>query len=141
MEIQCSRQQTLSALHNLSAHANKQFDKATNDAAEIYSQLSTKLYNMQQSIDVREAEQQNKALSDRKMLISEKLGPTNYEVDQQRASDQRAPSSGDWILQHPKFSNWLEARTMPDSILYINGMPGAGRCVSILTRVILTQFR
>ena len=35
--------------------------------------------------------------------------------------------SGDWILKHEKVQNWREADTPVSSILWLNGIPGAGK--------------
>ena len=34
--------------------------------------------------------------------------------------------SGEWILKHEKVQNWKEADTPVSSILWLNGIPGAG---------------
>jgi hypothetical protein len=34
--------------------------------------------------------------------------------------------SGDWILKHEKVQNWMEPDTPESSVLWINGIPGAG---------------
>ena len=36
------------------------------------------------------------------------------------------PGTGDWILKHEKVQNWKEAETPVSSILWLNGIPGAG---------------
>jgi hypothetical protein len=36
------------------------------------------------------------------------------------------PGSGDWILKNEKVQNWKEADTPVSSILWLNGIPGAG---------------
>lgn len=45
--------------------------------------------------------------------------------------------SGDWILKHEKVQNWREADTPVSSILWLNGIPGAGK--TILASVIIEK--
>ncbi|TVY50823.1 Vegetative incompatibility protein HET-E-1, partial [Lachnellula cervina] len=41
----------------------------------------------------------------------------------------RSNGSGDWILKHEKIQNWYELETPISSILWLNGIPGAGKTV------------
>ncbi|TVY15598.1 Vegetative incompatibility protein HET-E-1 [Lachnellula arida] len=47
----------------------------------------------------------------------------------------RCNGSGDWILKHEKVQNWRELETPVSSILWLNGIPGAGK--TILASVII----
>lgn len=38
------------------------------------------------------------------------------------------PGTGSWILKQEKVHNWIEADTPMNSILWLNGIPGAGKC-------------
>lgn len=38
----------------------------------------------------------------------------------------RSNGTGDWILKEEKVRNWLEVDTPESSLLWINGIPGAG---------------
>lgn len=39
----------------------------------------------------------------------------------------RSQGTGDWILKEEKVRNWLEVDVPESSILWINGIPGAGK--------------
>lgn len=44
-----------------------------------------------------------------------------------RLPDQRYPTSGDWILEEHLFLQWLDPSELSSNLLYLNGMPGAGK--------------
>jgi hypothetical protein len=41
-------------------------------------------------------------------------------------------TSGNWILKHEKIQNWREMDTSISSILWVNGIPGAGMLPSLV---------
>ncbi|KAH7333141.1 hypothetical protein BKA65DRAFT_40515 [Rhexocercosporidium sp. MPI-PUGE-AT-0058] len=49
----------------------------------------------------------------------------------------RSHGTGDWILKEEKVRNWLEVDVPESSILWINGIPGAGK--TILTSIIINS--
>ncbi|KAK6860606.1 hypothetical protein PG995_004242 [Apiospora arundinis] len=60
------------------------------------------------------------------------LRPTNVNVDQAALVEARAdyPGTGEWLLENPLFREWFDPRhpSIP-SLLWINGIPGAGKTV------------
>ncbi|KAF2993718.1 hypothetical protein E8E14_000319 [Neopestalotiopsis sp. 37M] len=57
--------------------------------------------------------------------ILNKIDPPDYMADQEYAIEQwRSSDSGRWILENSRFQEWLQP--IPKSILYLNGIPGAG---------------
>ena len=74
---------------------------------------------------VARAEGQNRQLR----FVMSKLDPANYEADHEFASDQRRVSktSGEWLLNHPEFDKWADTTTPGNMLLFMNGIPGAGK--------------
>jgi hypothetical protein len=53
------------------------------------------------------------------------------EFDDACAARTDSAATGDWILRHPKVKEWKNDDVPPSSILWINGIPGAGKRVSL----------
>ncbi|ROV93245.1 hypothetical protein VPNG_09534 [Cytospora leucostoma] len=72
-----------------------------------------------------------KKLENHKFCVSrirEKLQAPDYYVDQEVATENRGGStSGAWVLQCQEFLEWNCQTTEVNGILYINGLPGAGK--------------
>ncbi|KAL8950879.1 MAG: hypothetical protein Q9222_003113 [Ikaeria aurantiellina] len=63
-------------------------------------------------------------------VLVEKLDPTDYGRDQYAASEQRRQhSSGAWILQNPSLSRWSDLNAECNPLLYLHGIPGAGKTI------------
>jgi hypothetical protein len=62
------------------------------------------------------------------IAVMEWISGANTKLDHESFRDIRHeyPGSGDWILKHEKIQNWKEADTPVSSILWLNGIPGAG---------------
>ncbi|KAI8715820.1 NACHT domain-containing protein [Fusarium sp. LHS14.1] len=66
--------------------------------------------------------------------IQEKLQSPNYQLDQEMSAERRDGSaSGLWIFDDSTFQAWLHGGPSSSKILYINGMPGAGKTVLMST--------
>ncbi|KAH7161800.1 hypothetical protein EDB81DRAFT_785561 [Dactylonectria macrodidyma] len=66
--------------------------------------------------------------------IKDKLQSPNYEFDQEISTEDRGDSiSGQWIFSDPSFQSWLDASSPDPKILYINGIPGAGKTTLMST--------
>lgn len=48
--------------------------------------------------------------------------------DQNTFYQSRAAGTGEWILTEEKVHNWMEVDVPESSILWLNGIPGAGTC-------------
>lgn len=60
--------------------------------------------------------------------IQEKLQAPDYRSDQEASTEDRnGVRSGSWVFQHPVFEKWTEAVNTEHGILYVNGIPGAGK--------------
>lgn len=106
---------------------NARFDELSFQLHSRIQELSNQLYESQNKSAEKEARERQDAMRQEKRFIADKLGPPDYETDQYRASEQRFSTSGDWILKDPDFLAWLENRNTSFPILYLHGMPGAGK--------------
>jgi hypothetical protein len=79
-----------------------------------------------------EAERQAKYVS-----VLEWLSGAQTKLDHGSACNARSehPGSGSWILMKPELENWKEADTPISSVLWLNGIPGAGMLTLPLGRV------
>ncbi|KAI1740463.1 WD40 repeat-like protein [Xylaria scruposa] len=60
--------------------------------------------------------------------IREKLEAPNYRIDQELSTEDRhGHSSGTWIFEDPSFCSWSNDNTLGHDVLYVNGIPGAGK--------------
>ena len=64
-------------------------------------------------------------------VVQERIEASDYQTDHYAISEQRRQNhSGNWILQNELFREWTNADLKQPSVLYINGIPGAGTTVS-----------
>ncbi|KAI0186162.1 hypothetical protein EV127DRAFT_188087 [Xylaria flabelliformis] len=60
--------------------------------------------------------------------IREKLEAPNYRIDQELSTEDRhGHNSGMWIFKDASFCSWSRDDTSGHNILYVNGIPGAGK--------------
>lgn len=70
----------------------------------------------------------------RLIQIKDRLKAADYQQDQEMAFETRiGTNSGDWILDVPGFDHWAGKLTTGHHVLYVHGMPGAGKstCCSL----------
>ncbi|KAI0549688.1 WD40 repeat-like protein [Xylaria curta] len=97
------------------------------------------------------AKERNRTLQDdaekhrREMCsVREKLEAPNYRVDQEISTEDRyGHDSGTWIFKDPNFCSWLDKDTSEHSVLYVNGIPGAGKTtlMSVVIEKLLEEKR
>lgn len=64
----------------------------------------------------------------RMALIKERLRAPEYFLDQEIAAQRRdGDDSGQWIFEELKYLSWSDTNALKHSVLYINGIPGAGK--------------
>lgn len=64
----------------------------------------------------------------RLLQMKDRLMAADYQQDQVMAFEARiGTNSGDWILDVPGFDHWASNLTTGHHILYVHGMPGAGK--------------
>lgn len=86
------------------------------------------LYELERGEQRLRQEQQEKAdLHEKYLKVSEwfSASPSTSE-DQRVFGGTRIKGSGDWILKDAKVQNWIEPETPISSMLWLNGIPGAG---------------
>ncbi|KAF3808322.1 hypothetical protein GCG54_00006943 [Colletotrichum gloeosporioides] len=75
----------------------------------------------------------------RMALIKEKIGAPDYDLDQQAASQRREEvDSGKWVFGEPEYVSWSSTISLDHSVLYLNGIPGAGK--STLVSLIISNL-
>ncbi|KAF7918225.1 uncharacterized protein EAE98_009837 [Botrytis deweyae] len=125
-----------------------QFEKQQKD----YTKAKTSISMIQESI-LRIQEYQREHLNHKKqfeaiekedtkrqrLALLDWLASTDPIPDHEFAVSMRAdyPSSGNWILQENKIKAWLDPQQLTVPLLWINGIPGAGK--TILTSVIIGE--
>lgn len=81
----------------------------------------------QEQIRTADEKTQEKHLS-RMALIKEKLRAPEYFLDQEIATQRRdGDDSGQWIFGEPEYLSWSDINSLNHSVLYMNGIPGAGK--------------
>jgi hypothetical protein len=126
-EIQDIRQLAVTRFDEQSAQSGTRFDELSQQLHSRFQEISEQLYKSKKMSADKEAREQQEALRQQKRFIAGKLGPPDYEADQHRASEQRFPASGDWILKDPSFLNWIDPRNSSHSTLFLHGIPGSGK--------------
>ncbi|KAL2272437.1 hypothetical protein FJTKL_06560 [Diaporthe vaccinii] len=64
----------------------------------------------------------------RLLQIKAQLGAADYQQDLEMAAEARnVTNSGDWVLQSPTFKHWADKAATRHSVLYVHGIPGAGK--------------
>lgn len=105
---------------------------------DVFTKLSEQLYGLQKSVKENEEQMHNseKELS----TILNKIDPPDFESDQVSAMDSCHSGSGQWIFESPLFSNWAKSQRVPDTVLFIHGMPGAGMDLTPTIIMVYTLF-
>ncbi|PNP57543.1 hypothetical protein THARTR1_02541 [Trichoderma harzianum] len=110
-------------------------DLAETTHQHLSSDIKKQLDEIKQSLKEKDIEQRDSLLREKCFLVT-KFEPPEYNEDQHRAYSQRdVPSSGDWILEDPRFKNWVNGNTQTENVLYLNGMPGSGK-TTLVSRIV-----
>ncbi|KAK6227428.1 hypothetical protein QIS74_00983 [Colletotrichum tabaci] len=76
-------------------------------------------------------------------LIKEKLRAPEYYLDQEVAAGKREGlDTGRWVFEESQYTSWSDHTVPAHSILYLNGIPGAGKTTlvsSIISRLLEVQ--
>ncbi|KAL2284910.1 hypothetical protein FJTKL_08467 [Diaporthe vaccinii] len=104
-----------------------------------YGAVETTRRALQETIEKsnEELKQILNVIQQKKKQILDKLGNQGPDNDKghRRLPDQRYPTSGDWILGEHNFLKWLDPDDLSNDLLYLNGMPGAGK-TTLVSRII-----
>lgn len=70
----------------------------------------------------------------RLLKIRAMIEAPDYQQDQDIAAEARGvANAGDWVSQSPAFQNWADTTAPGHGVLYVHGIPGAGKeCHSVL---------
>jgi hypothetical protein len=94
---------------------------------DLSKQIKDNIDSLKETMEKTNVEFQH-SLLERKSIITAKLDPPDYEMDQQWAYAQRhSKSFGNWVLEEPSFESWLHGDTLPSGTLYLHGIPGSGK--------------
>lgn len=96
-----------------------------------YGAVETTRHALQETIE-KSNEELKKILNvvqQKRQQILDKLGSQGSHDNRghRRLPDQRYPTSGDWILEEDIFLQWIDPNNLSADLLYLNGMPGAGK--------------
>ncbi|RYP79052.1 hypothetical protein DL771_000030 [Monosporascus sp. 5C6A] len=66
--------------------------------------------------------------------IKQRLRAPDYQTDQEiHTEDRNGSASGQWIFKDPKFLSWSDKTSPGHRVLYVNGIPGAGKTTLMST--------
>ncbi|KAI0440377.1 hypothetical protein F4803DRAFT_527373 [Xylaria telfairii] len=139
LEIQRSRDQTADLLAESSGQSTSHFNRLDERIKEVYAGLSSQIYDIRESSKTEKAIQQPVIRSQEMNSIINKLDPPHFEEDQYSALHSCHPKSGEWLFQTPTYQTWSQSTALPDSVLFIHGMPGAGK--TLLASRIISHLR
>lgn len=114
----------------------REIEKSAPECSQQLMTLLSRLQDGQDSIPERtEASEQPERL-----LVFGYPTRQDYAARHNDALGRRQPSTGQWFLEHPKFSQWLEK---PQETLFCPGIPGAGKTIltSIVIEDLLNRFK
>lgn len=96
-----------------------------------YEAVETTRRALQETIEKsnEELKQILNVIQQKRKQILDKLGSQGSHDDKghRRLPDQRYPTSGDWIMEERLFIQWFDPDDLSHDLLYLNGMPGAGK--------------
>ncbi|KAI1775101.1 hypothetical protein F4818DRAFT_417845 [Hypoxylon cercidicola] len=99
------------------------------------------IHKVRQDISVMQEEQKQSMTEERVekhkarvFSIRGKLQAPNYQIDQEIATeDRQGYDSGVWIFGDPNFRAWSRNEASDHNVLYVNGIPGAGKTTLMST--------
>lgn len=103
------------------------FQQYQQDSREIMLHIQQYRNDRSQILDLLEKKEEARSKK-RYIEIMEWVVGAPTKLDHASFCNERLqyPGSGEWILKNEKFQNWKEADTPVCSILWLNGIPGAG---------------
>ena len=70
--------------------------------------------------------------------IQTDINPKFHDRKLNEISGRLCEGTGKWLLQDDKFTRWLDFDSVDSKILWLEGIPGAGMCLSHIVNVVLT---
>lgn len=90
-------------------------------------QRNVERYQQDRDTFVKFFEKQERAESEKTFFgVLKWISGVQTSLDHEAFCSERVEDTGRWILKHEKVENWKEAETPENSILWLNGIPGAG---------------
>lgn len=69
----------------------------------------------------------------RLLQIKAHFEAADYQQDQEMAAEARhMTNAGDWVLQSPAFKHWADRAAARHGVLYVHGIPGAGKKYAVV---------
>ncbi|CAI4213228.1 unnamed protein product [Parascedosporium putredinis] len=114
----------------------REIEKSAPECSQQLMTLLSRLQDGQDSIPERTEESEQPE----RLLVFGYPTRQDYAARHNDALGRRQPSTGQWFLEHPKFSPWLEK---PRETLFCPGIPGAGKTIltSIVIEDLLNRFK
>ncbi|KAI0200165.1 hypothetical protein F4808DRAFT_170914 [Astrocystis sublimbata] len=137
MEIQTSRSNMLMALDGSAKQSVDHFTRLDVTIRDVFVKLSEQLYGLQETF--KEHEEQMRNTEEDLCVILNKIDPPDFEGDHISARNLCHSGSGQWIFETPTFNKWAQSKSIPDAVLFINGMPGAGK--TLMASTIINKVR
>jgi hypothetical protein len=107
-----------------------EFQKLRTEALSGFNNILTLRKEAQEEFQrAREAEQDS-----RRFKVQQWLCAIDSGMRHQNASKRRFGKTGEWLLSNPKFQGWFRLDCCSESLLWLCGMPGAGKPVKPLLK-------
>ncbi|KAI0098044.1 hypothetical protein GGR51DRAFT_565932 [Nemania sp. FL0031] len=139
LEIQASRSQTMDLVQKSSDQTLMGVSDVRKGLEDVYRKLSGQIYDLRHTLDEQRANQQATVSLEQMNTIINKLDPPHAEDDQHTAFNACHGRSGRWIFEDPTYLKWTKSTALLESILFIHGMPGAGK--TLLASRIISHLR
>ncbi|KAJ8129490.1 hypothetical protein O1611_g4141 [Lasiodiplodia mahajangana] len=139
LEIQVSRSQTLDLVQKSSDRTISGVSDVRRGLEDAYRKLSDQIYDLRTTLNKQRVTQQATVSLQQVNTIINKLDPPNTENDQYTAFHSCHEQSGRWIFADSTYLKWIKSATLQESVLFIHGMPGAGK--TLLASRIISHLR
>ncbi|KAI1325418.1 hypothetical protein F5Y16DRAFT_422846 [Xylariaceae sp. FL0255] len=127
LEIQTTRSQTLDLLQKSSDQSQRHLDVVRKVIEDVYEKLSSQVYDLRNSLVEQKANEKVGIHLQELTTIISKLDPPDADNDQHAALNSCHQQSGRWVFEHSTYLKWSKSKALPESVLFIHGMPGAGK--------------
>ncbi|KAL9044435.1 MAG: hypothetical protein Q9214_002426 [Letrouitia sp. 1 TL-2023] len=128
-------------------HSHSGF-KVTNNSLDRHKDLiesekgTLAVLEAQKAREITEAyskETAEREARDKIKVLIERLNPTDYKRDHFDASEQRRQKrSGEWLYKNSDFCRWHDLDAVCNPLLYIHGVPGAGK--TVLSSIVIERL-
>ncbi|KAH4106786.1 hypothetical protein HBI82_035170 [Parastagonospora nodorum] len=101
----------------------------------------TEVLRVQELAKVSMENQENAELHRRREVVRQWLSAANYEADQETFFNicQQYPGTGHWLFLDNKFNSWFDSMFCSNHLLWLNGIPGAGK--TVLASLVINELQ